>query len=150
VYNLSMNRLKVLTAIKQSLKRIDGRTSPWDPDYTFSTDVHGTVVTQDLYVEEINSFPILMVTVMQELISHTGGGQRWSALSFRVRGVIWDEDAEQAGEQLADDVEHVISNVRRENTQIEEIRIDTIQTDEGINRPLAAVIIQGTALYQHE
>jgi hypothetical protein len=145
-----MNRLQAINNIVSALSRIDGRTSPWDASYTFATDIHLNVIARDRYIEEIDSFPVVMVTPVQETISHTGGGQRWSTLTVRVRGICWDEDTELAGERLADDIEHVITHIRREYPELEELRLDTIQTDEGLNAPLGAVVVLATAVYQHD
>jgi hypothetical protein len=149
-YNSHMNRIQAIAHMVNALRRIDGRTSPWDASYTFATDVHGNVIARDRYIEEIDSFPVVMLVPLQEIISHTGGGQRWSTLTVRIRAICWDEVTELAGERLADDIEHVVSHMRRDHPRLEELRIDTIQTDEGLNAPLGAVVVQLTAVYQHD
>ena len=132
------------------LKRIDGTTSPWNPSYTFNTDVHGTVLDHDEFIDAVNSFPCLMVTTVQTAVTHIGGGQRYKTQSFRIRGITLDEGVEDAGELLADDIEHVLSHIRHTYPEFDEVRLDTIQTDEGLNAPLGALIIQGTLVYRNE
>lgn len=145
-----MNRREAQLKIIDSLKRIDGRTSPWDASYTFNTDVHGNVLDRDEYIDNINSFPCVMVTFTDTQVRHIGGGERYLVTSFRIRGITWDEDVEDAGELLADDLEHAIDRVRQDNPEFDEVRLDTIQTDEGLNAPLGAVIVQGTLVYRNE
>lgn len=145
-----MNRLQAQTKIIDQLKRIDGRTSPWNAAYTFNVDLHGTVLPYDEFIDNINSFPCVMVTMTQTEIRHVGGGQRYAIVSFRVRGITLDDQVEDAGELLADDLEHALSYLRQENPEFEEARLDSIQTDEGLNAPLGAVIIEGTLVYRNE
>lgn len=145
-----MNRRQSQLKIIEALKRIDGRTSPWNPSYTFNLDVHETVLDHDEFIENINSFPCVMVTVIDTMIRHIGGGERYVVSSFRIRGITWDERTEEAEELLADDIEHVISHLRAAEPEFDEIRIDTVQTDEGLNAPLGAVVVQGTMVYRHD
>jgi hypothetical protein len=145
-----MNRREAQLKIIDSLKRIDGRTSPWNPAYTFNVDVHENVLDHDEFIDNINSFPCVMVIITDTSIRHVGGGERLIISSFQVRGVTWDEDVEDAGELLADDIEHALSYVRQDNVEFDEVRLDTIQTDQGLNAPLGAVMIQGTMVYRNE
>jgi hypothetical protein len=149
-YNKYMDRNQASQRIVDTLRRIDGRTSPWNSSYTFRTDVYDRVYDHDLFLEEINQFPCVMFTVTEIAVSHVGGGQRYNTMSFRLRGVVWDESTSEAGELLADDLEHAVSNIRQAYPEFEEIRLDTIQTDEGLNAPLGAVVIQGTAVYRND
>jgi hypothetical protein len=145
-----MTRREALMKIINQLKRIDGRTSPWNPSYTFNSNVYETVLPYEDFIENINSFPCVMCITTDSQIRHVGGGVRLIVTSFRVRGITWDEQVEDAGELLADDIEHVISNIRLEHPEFDEIRIDSIQTDQGLNAPLGAVMIEGTMVYQHD
>ena len=142
--------MEAQTRIVTQLKRIDGRTSPWNLDYVFNTDVHENVLPHDEFIDNINSFPCVMVTFTNTQIRHIGGGERYAVISFRIRGITLDEDVEDAGELLADDLEHAISYLRRENPEFDEARIDTVQTDEGLNAPLGAVVIEGTLVFRNE
>lgn len=144
-----MDKITALTALAEQITHIDGRTSPWDPSYTFATSV-ASVHTRDLFVDEINSFPCVMCVAESVKVRHSGAGQRYNIMQFRIRGITWDEAVEDAGEQLADDIDHVISHTREEYPAFDEVRIETIQTDEGLNAPLGAVVIEGIALYRND
>ena len=145
-----MNRLDAQTKIITELKRIDGRTSPWNASYTFYHDVHETVIPHDEYIDNINSFPCIMLTLLESKIVHVGGGERLNLTSFRIRGITWDSEVEFAGERLADDIEHVLNHVRHEHPEFDDIRLNTIATDEGLNEPLGAVVIEGTLVFRNE
>ena len=145
-----MNRHDAQTKIINELKRIDGRTSPWDASYTFNVDVHENVLPHDEYVDNINSFPCVMILFKETQIRHIGNDERYAVTSFRIRGLTFDEDVEYAGELLADDIEHVLENVRRDYPEFDEVRLDTVATDEGLNAPLGAVVVEGTLVYINE
>ncbi len=145
-----MDRFQAIKKIIDSLRAIDGRTSPWDASYTFNCDLADNAIDREVYVDEINQFPCVMCVASGVTVKHSGGGQRFNIMPFRIRGITWDENVEDAGELLADDIEHVISHVRDRNPEFDEIRIETIQTDEGLNAPLGAVILEGVALYRND
>ncbi len=144
-----MDKFTALTAISTMISHIDGRTSPWDASYTFSTSV-AAVHTRDLYVDEINAFPCVMCVADSVRVQHSGAGQRYNIMSFRIRGITWDEQVEDAGELLADDIDHAVSHARTVYPDLDEVRITTIQTDEGLNAPLGAVVLEGIALYRND
>lgn len=145
-----MDRSQALSKIITALRRIDGRTSPWNPSYTFNEAVYDQVYSRDLFLDEINSFPCVMCVAERVTVKHTGGGQRYNILQFRIRGVTWNNQVEDAGELLAEDIEHVFTHIRQDHPMFDEIRLDSIQTDEGLNAPLGAVILEGTALYRND
>jgi hypothetical protein len=145
-----MDRMQAQTNIIQLINRINGTTSPWDASYTFNCTATGNVYDRELFIDQINAFPCVMLTTERVQVSHIGAGIRYNTLSFQIRGITWDEDAGTAGEALADDIEHVIKYARQEYPAFDEVRIDTIQTDEGINAPLGAVILQGIAVYSND
>lgn len=142
--------MQAQTNIIQLLNRINGTTSPWDASYTFNCAVTGNIYDKELFIDEINAFPCVMVTAERVQVSHIGAGTRYNTLSFQIKGITWDESAADAGEALADDIEHALNYARLEHPEFDEVRIDAIQTDEGINAPLGAVIIQGIAVYSND
>jgi hypothetical protein len=144
-----MDKFTALDRIVTALRRVDGHTSPWDSSYTFSTSITA-VYDRELYIDEINSFPCVMCVADQVQVRHSGAGERYNIMTFRIRGVTWDDQVEDAGEMLADDIEHVISHIRQNYPEFDECRINTIQTDEGLNAPLGALIIEGVALYRND
>jgi len=149
-YNQStMIHQQILKIINQ-LKRIDGRTSPWNASYTFNWDLHDNVLPHDEFIENINSFPCVMFTVDNTVIRHIGGGERYVVISFLIRGITWSDDVEEGGDLLADDIEHALSRIKHSYPEFEEVRLDTVQTDEGLNRPFGATLIRGTLVYRHD
>lgn len=142
-----MNTREFMTILKTQLQRIDGRTSPWS-EYEFNLDVHSEVYDELLFFPDINSFPLISFSVQDERIIHAEGRERYSLTSIEIRGYTYDEEVEQSGELVAQDVEHVLEHLRHENRKIEEVRVIKINTDSGTNAPYGACIINIEALYR--
>ena len=142
-----MNTLELKNLLVAHLQRIDGRTSPWS-SYEFYYDVHREVYAQLLFFNDINSFPCICFTVENERIIHAEGGQRFMSVSIEMRGYTYDEDVEESGELLAQDIEHVLAYIRREDRRLEDIRLLEINTDSGMNAPHGACILKIEALFR--
>lgn len=142
-----MDRYTATNKIMQALLSIDGRSSPLDPHYVFSTSVH-SVFDEYRFLDEINEYPTLMVVCEKEEIRHIGGGIRYSLVNYELRGINWSDDTQYAGEQLAEDIEHVLQHSRAWAPEFEELRVLDIETDDGLNAPLGVVIIKFTVLFE--
>ena len=68
-----MNTLEFLNLLVEQLRRIDGRVSPWG-SYTFNYDLHGEAYPRLHFFDEINSFPLVSATIVDERIIHAEGG----------------------------------------------------------------------------
>lgn len=141
-----MNTLELLEVLQQQMQRIDGRTSPWDSRYTFNFNVHDEVHLRLLYFDEVNSFPCICMSVEREAVLHAESNTRYRSILLELRGYCHSEDVQQSGEHLAQDIEHVIQYMRQEHPEITEIRIQSVQTDSGLNSPYGACIIQIEAI----
>ena len=142
-----MNALKLKNYLKQQLRRIDGRQSPWS-DYEFNYSVYDEVYSELRFFDDINSFPCITFELKNERIIHAEGSGRFSIVSIELRGYTYDEDVEQSGEAIAQDIEHVLNNMRRENRELEDIRLLEVRTDSGLNAPHGACIFQIEALFR--
>lgn len=142
-----MNTRDFTNVLKAQLQRIDGRTSPWSK-YEFNIDLHDEVHDQLLFFPDINSFPLVSFSVEDERIVHAEGNERYSLTSIEIRGYTYDEEVEQSGELIAQDIEHVLEHLRSEDRRIEEIRVMSVNTDSGTNAPYGACIINIEALYR--
>lgn len=140
-----MTRTQAILKICEHFREITGGQSPWDPAYTFHNHVY-QVDDRFLWVDEISNFPSVQCVSRGETITHQGGGVRRVTLAIEVRGFTWDRDVAGRGETLADDIEHAINHFQ--DPDIDDLRILSIQTDEGLNEPLGVVIIQLVATYQ--
>lgn len=119
-----------------ALKAIDGRQSPHSTEYVFNYNIHGDVFQGYLYEDEINSYPLITVSLTNERLVRDQTRHTSSVLTYDVRGYVWDEDVEEAGEALSRDVEHVLSYVRGSSSEIHDVRLLEINTDRGLNAPI--------------
>jgi len=138
--------MQVIEDFIEALRRIDGRTSPWNSDYDFSTDLHGDVYYG--FNDDVNSFPQVQIIINDERIYSIGGGVRFSNVELQIRCYTYDESVEESGEALASDIEHVISAYRLWAPDIDDFRIASVETDGGINAPYGAAIITAQVLFR--
>lgn len=138
--------MHAINALINALRRIDGRTSPWDRSYDFVNDLHGDVYFG--YDEDVNSFPYISVLIDNESIYSIGGGVRFSNIEMQLRCYTYDESVEESAEAIVSDVEHVLSAYRSWAPDLDDVRIAQIETDGGINAPYGAAIISIQVLFR--
>jgi hypothetical protein len=142
-----MNTNELKNLLVEQLSRIDGRTSPWS-SYEFNYELHGEVYPELRFFDDINSFPTVCFELKNERILHAEGGARFYMVSLELRGYTYDEDVEESGELLAQDVEHVLEHARQEDRRLEDVRLLEIETDYGLNAPWGACILSIEALFR--
>lgn len=140
-------RIDVLNSLNTQFNRIDGRTSPWDANYTFNYQI-AEVCPHFQFLDEINAFPALMFTIDNEVINHIGGNIRYSTLDIEIRGYVYDEETLVSSESLAEDVEHVLQYVRQTDARLEEVRLLEVETDSGESAPYGSLIMKLQVLFQ--
>ena len=131
-----MDTLTATRLICEHLRLIEQGPSPWRPSYTFSKTVE--VFSQFRFLDEINSFPTVLVIAGTDEMIHSLSGERRSRITYEIRGLTYDEQVEQSGEQLAEDLEHALVFLKT----FDETRVESIETDMGLNAPYGAVIIK--------
>jgi hypothetical protein len=142
-----MNTNELKNLLVSQLRRIDGRTSPWS-NYEFNCSLHDEVYPELRFFDDINSFPTVCFVVSNERVLHAEGSARFYSVSLELRGYTYDEDVEESGELLAQDVEHVLAYLRREDSRLEDIRLLETNTDSGLNAPWGACILNIEALFR--
>lgn len=135
-----MTKREMLEALVRELRLIDGGTSVFDSHYTFELDCHENVYPQYRFLEEINDFPTVCFSVVEETISHIGGDVRYKTALINLRGYVHEnlgewEDSNWWAEALLDDIEHVLRYIRERNRCFIDVRILELSTDEGIMAP---------------
>jgi hypothetical protein len=138
--------MDAIDSLISALRRIDGRSSPWDRNYNFNVDLHGDVYLG--FDEDVNTFPIIHALFENESIYSIGGGVRFSNIEIELRCYTYNEDVEEGAEAIASDVEHVLSVYRSWAPDIDDVRIVQIETDGGINAPYGAAIIGIQVLFR--
>lgn len=134
-----MNRFTAFEQIISALKGIDG-----SPQY--NNNLHGEVY--DEWLQEVNSFPTICLVPTNEEIKHNLSNERYSLVTGELRGFTWDEDVEESGESLAEDIEKVFENWRAWSNGIDEIRIQEVETDGGLMSPEGVCIIKFSVLFR--
>ncbi len=127
--------------MKQAFEKIDGSTSPWDANYTFSNSVY-SVLERFVFVDEITNYPSICIVDRGTRIQHVGGGSRIHITKYEIRGFTFSETVEQSGESLAADIEHVIEHSRRWSDPLTEYRLLTVRTDGGVLAPEGVCIVE--------
>lgn len=141
-------RGNIINSLVTQLKEIDADVSPFDNSYTFQSNLFSNVHNQLIYVDEVNDFPTLSVVASSETREYHPSGFKWGFLTVILRLYVNDEDDPVLEmEKILEDIEHVLDNNRsmtyQDSDTIIEIDIQSIDTDEGLLKPLgiAEVVI---------
>jgi hypothetical protein len=131
------NRKLITNAIVAALKQINKSTSPYNAGYEFKTDVHNNVYGSGFkYIDEINDFPsIYVVSGMERRIYQTNQLTE-SLVKTAIRCYVYGEDAQQQTNDIIQDIEHVIYNMKPDvGLLIQDITVNEILTDSGLLEP---------------
>jgi hypothetical protein len=69
-------------------------------------------------------------------------------LTIDLRGYTLDQEVEESGELLAQDIEHIMQWMKKQYPAIEEVRVLSVETDGGLNAPYGVALFKIEALYQ--
>lgn len=130
------NRSMIADALVDALKQIDKTTSPYNAFYEFKTDLHRNAYRGYKFIDEINDFPSIFITLSNEdRIYHTNNLVE-SSITMIIRCYIHGEDSQELLNDLVQDVEHVIYNIKFDvNLQVQDVTIKEIETDSGLLEP---------------
>tara|TARA_B100000427_G_scaffold265646_1_gene230922 strand:- start:607 stop:1059 length:453 start_codon:yes stop_codon:yes gene_type:complete len=130
-------RKSIVDSLVTKLKTIDGQGA-------FLTDVGDNVHPRLKFWDEIDEFPAIHLNAGNETRQYRTAGVRDRFLTITIRCYVEDEDAQEALNQLMEDIETVIEdNSRLEYTDkqnivyyTQQITVISIDTDEGVLEPL--------------
>tara|TARA_B100000214_G_scaffold337030_1_gene281345 strand:+ start:2473 stop:2925 length:453 start_codon:yes stop_codon:yes gene_type:complete len=130
-------RARIIEALVTKLKTIDGQGA-------FLTDVGENVHPRLKFWDEVDEFPAIHLNAGSETREYQSAGVRDRFLSVTIRCYVQDEDAQEALNQLMEDIETVIEdNSRLTYTDkannvfyTQQITVLSIDTDEGVLEPL--------------
>ena len=125
-------RKSIVDALVSKLKTINGQGA-------FLTDVGENVHPRMKFWDEVDEFPAIHVNAGSETREYQTAGVRDRFLSVNIRCYVQDEDAQEALNELMEDVETVIEdNSRLQYTDklnavyfTQQITVVSIDTDEG-------------------
>jgi len=101
-----------------------------------------------LYLEEINDFPTIILFAGDESRKYLGAGQKEGAFLLNIRGYLFtDENSLDDAEDLANEIDSVIRNMSKIDNLID-MRVLTINTDEGILSPYGMCNLLVEVVYQ--
>ena len=130
-------RANIVNSLVDKLKTINGQGA-------FLTDVGENVHPRLKFWDEIDEFPALHLNAGSETRDYRTAGVRDRFLTITIRCYVQDEDAQEALNELMEDVETVIEdNSRLSYTDklnavhyTQQITVISIDTDEGVLEPL--------------
>jgi hypothetical protein len=97
------------------------------------------------FLHEINDFPQFYVHAGRESRTHIGRGVRLCVIETDIRGYVYSDSFEDI-EAYARSIEHAIQSFRP--SIIDEARVLSLSTDEGLMRPYALCDISAQILYR--
>tara|TARA_X000000368_G_C22772236_1_gene597712 strand:+ start:265 stop:717 length:453 start_codon:yes stop_codon:yes gene_type:complete len=130
-------RKSIVDSLVSKLKTIDGQGA-------FLTDVGNNVHPRLKFWDEIDEFPAIHLNAGNETRQYRSAGVRDRFLTVTIRCYVEDEDAQEALNQLMEDIETVIednSRLKYSDKQnnvyyTQQITVISIDTDEGVLDPL--------------
>ena len=137
VRDYTSRRSNIVEALVSKLKTINGQGA-------FLTDVGENVHPTLKFWDEVDEFPALHLNAGSETREYRSAGVRDRFLSVTIRCYVQEEDAQEALNELMEDVETVIEDNSRlsytdkmNNTFFtQQITVISIDTDEGVLEPL--------------
>lgn len=104
----------------------------------------GQVYRRFKYLDEIHDFPTICFTVEKENRVHIGAGVKYGGILLQMRVIVKQEDPIQALEDLITNIETICEAM----PSVDDCKIVSIETDEGLLTPIGTAIIRIYILYQ--
>lgn len=138
----------ILNFIVEQLRTIDGTEDTrgfisYGP-YTYLSKVEpGNVYKNFIYLDHVNDFPTLTLSLGPESRQYLGGGVKYGTIELALRGYVrsTSEDVLNVADDLLQDIEHIVEVIAVLGCEhdIEECRIISLGTDEGLYDPFCVV-----------
>ena len=142
---MNTGRTKIVKALTDKLKLIDGTGD-------YRTNVFDNVSPKLKFWDEVEDFPFICASAGSESREYLPSNFKWGFLTINLRLYVQGEESEQLLEDLMADVEKVLD----ENNELEygpgkhteDIRIISIDTDEGLMAPYGIAEMVITVRYE--
>lgn len=147
---MALSRRKEITELLVSeLKKINGGTSTFDPNYIYSTNIANNVFRRLKFLDEINDFPTICVNAGSEARTYDTSGLITGDLTLNIRAYLRAENPITAAENLADDIEHIVYHLGdKSDIGMLDMIMVSVSTDEGLVAPFGILEIDILARYQ--
>jgi hypothetical protein len=147
---MALSRRKEITEfLVNELKNINGGSSTYDSNYTYSTNIANNVFRRLKFLDEINDFPTICVNAGSEARTYDTSGLITGDLTLNIRAYVKAENPITAAENLADDIEHIVYHLGdKSNIGMLNMIMVSVSTDEGLVAPFGILEIDILARYQ--
>ena len=99
------------------------------------------------FLHEVNSFPSFYIAFQNESRTHRGRGTRLGIIAFNLRGYCWTDSLDSV-EQYMRTIETAIQRYAPAHLRfVEEARVTSVRTDEGVMAPYGIVDMSIEVLY---
>lgn len=126
------NRTEIIKAWVKVFKTIDGTGY-------FQSNLFNNVEGRLRYWDEVNDYPYVCVVAGDETREYLPGGFKWAFLNISIKIYTKSKDPQEVLEHIIEDIELLIDSnnglVYKEGKKLEDIKIITITTDEGLTHP---------------
>lgn len=128
-------RSKIVNALVVKLKEIDGSVP-------YTSNLFTNVFNNLKFFDEVSDFPAVFVNAGPETREYLPGNFKWGYLTLIVRVYVKGEEPETLLEDIFSDIEYTVDtngNLVYDATtgsKIEDLRIMSINTDEGLLAPI--------------
>ena len=145
-------RTDIVDFLVTQLKEIDKAQSSFDSSYTYNTNLFTNVFRKIKFIDEVNDFPALYLSAGTENRDFNTKSLTVATLDVTIRAYVFGEDdAQSKVDDLIQDIEHVLYNLRDNSDKgIFDIQIDNITADEGLIEPYGLAEIVLTIQYRLE
>jgi len=151
-------RTEIIDFLVSELKRInkttDSRVGLLRSPYTYKSDVGENVFRRFKYLDEINDFPAITMSVVDEDREAIGADVHFGNLDLTLRGYVKSENALDACDDLADDMEFVIDGINHTATaaskEVVDCKVMSVETDQGLFEPFGIAMVDIEIIYQQD
>lgn len=145
---MASRRREIANLVVDNLKLINGQVSTFDPSYTYLNNIFNNAFRKLKFIDEINDFPSIYSQAGVEDRTYHSDQLIEAELEMIIRCYVRTENAQNALENLIQDVEHVVYHIpSNPSLGIQDIIIDSISTDEGLIEPYGIAEINILATY---
>jgi hypothetical protein len=147
---MALSRRKEITEfLVNELKKINGGSSTFDANYTYSTNIANNVFRRLKFLDEINDFPTICVNAGSEARIYDTSGLITGDLTLNIRAYLRAENPITAAENLADDIEHIVYHIGdKSDMGLLNMIMQSVSTDEGLVAPFGILEIDILVKYQ--
>jgi len=125
-------RSKIVDALVVKIKEVDGSG-------TWQSNLFTNVENRLKFWDEVDDYPFVFLNAGTETREYQPGGFKWAYLLITTRIYVQDEEPEARLEEIFEDIETIVdangNMIYDTNNSIEDMKILSIQTDEGLLNP---------------